>query len=271
MRPSWGNGAVCCFGLLLWASQLVPVKTKYSLGFWPLQLSRAAGENATFVCSVSHKLPFLILNWYREKNGSQPVKLAAYPKDTPSSHLQDRYHIAVLDDNQTYEMTILGLQLDDSGRYFCGIINLEMTFEMPPVEESDRSELNVTERIVVSTTTPPFTTPVHPEKFPWIIVVVSVIVGAVLVLLLLFCILFVVEFRDRGGAGNSESDKDSLSLKKAEPSVASVSTVVYGQLDFQKTEVPKQGGADSGEQTEYATIIFPAEKPAFYGSSPHRK
>ncbi|XP_020844689.1 programmed cell death protein 1 isoform X3 [Phascolarctos cinereus] len=189
------------------------VKTQYSLGFWPLQLSRAEGENATFVCNVSHRLQVPILNWYREKNGSQPEKLAAYPKDTPSSHLQARYHIAMREDKQTYEMTILGLQMNDSGRYFCGIIN----FEMPPVEESNRSELTVT------------------------------------------------------GAGKSESNKDSLALKKAEPSVASVSTVVYGQLDFQRTEVPKQGGAGSGEQTEYATIIFPAEKSAFYGSSPHRK
>ncbi|XP_027731507.1 programmed cell death protein 1 [Vombatus ursinus] len=266
MRPFWGNAVVFCIGLLLWAPRPAPVKTEYSLGFRPLQLSRAEGENATFVCNVSHRLQVPILNWYREKNGSQPEKLAAYPKDTPSSHLQDRYHIAMRDDKQTYEMTILGLRMNDSGRYFCGIIN----FEMPPVEESDRSELSVTERIVVSTTTPPFTTPVRPEKFPWIIVVVSVVVGAVLLLLLCW-ILFVVEFRGRGGAGNSESDKDSLSLKKAETSVASVSTVVYGQLDFQRTEVPKQGGADSCEQTEYATIIFPAEKPAFYGSSPHRK
>ncbi|XP_072474917.1 programmed cell death protein 1 [Notamacropus eugenii] len=265
MRPSWGNRAVFCIGLLLWASQLAPVKTKYSLGFRPLQLTRTEGENATFICEV-HKLPVLVLNWYREKNGSQPEKLAAYPKDTPSSHLQDRYHIAMLADNQTYEMTILGLQLNDSGRYFCGIIN----FKMPPVEESDRSELNVTERIVVSTTTPPFTTPEPTEKFPWLIVAISVVVGAVLVLLLLCWILF-VEFRDRGGPGNLESDKDSLSLKKTEPPVTSVSTVVYGQLDFQRTEVPKQGGADSCEQTEYATIVFPAEKSAFYSSSPHRK
>ncbi|XP_068939439.1 programmed cell death protein 1 isoform X3 [Petaurus breviceps papuanus] len=213
MRPSWGNRAVFCIGLLLWASRLAPVKTEYSLGFWPLHLLRTEGENATFVCNVSHKSSVPILNWYREKNGSQPEKLAAYPKDTPSSQLQERYHIAMRADKQTYEMTILGLQLNDSGRYFCGIIN----FEMPPVEESDRSELNVT------------------------------------------------------GADNSQSDKDCLSLKKADPPVVSVSTVVYGQLEFQRTEVPKRGGADSSEQTEYATIVFPAEKPAFYSSSPHGK
>ncbi|XP_068939438.1 programmed cell death protein 1 isoform X2 [Petaurus breviceps papuanus] len=266
MRPSWGNRAVFCIGLLLWASRLAPVKTEYSLGFWPLHLLRTEGENATFVCNVSHKSSVPILNWYREKNGSQPEKLAAYPKDTPSSQLQERYHIAMRADKQTYEMTILGLQLNDSGRYFCGIIN----FEMPPVEESDRSELNVTERIVVSATTPSFTTPVRPEKFPWIIVVVSVAVGAVLVLLPLCWILF--RFcRGRGGADNSQSDKDCLSLKKADPPVVSVSTVVYGQLEFQRTEVPKRGGADSSEQTEYATIVFPAEKPAFYSSSPHGK
>ncbi|XP_043849242.1 LOW QUALITY PROTEIN: programmed cell death protein 1 [Dromiciops gliroides] len=261
--------------LLLWLlgcpvchkSQLAAVKTEYSLDFQPLQLSKAEGENATFVCNVSKKLTTPILNWYREKNGSQPEKLAAYPKDTLSSHLQDRYHIAIRRDNQTYEMTIVGLRLNDSGRYFCGTIN----FEMPPVEESDRAELSVTERIVVSTTVRPITPSAPPEKLPWIVVVVPAAVGAVLLLLLLCCVLLVVGSRGQGGAGKAESDKDSLSLKKAEPSVTSVSTVVYGQLDFQRTEVPKQGGAGSCEQTEYATIVFSTEKPASYSSSPHRK
>ncbi|XP_074154018.1 programmed cell death protein 1 [Sminthopsis crassicaudata] len=266
MGPSWRNGVIFCVGLLFWTSQQSPVKTEYSLGFWPLQLSRPEGENATFICNVSNKLKAPILNWYREKNGSQPEKLAAYPKDTPSSHLQDRYHIAMKDE-QVYEMTILGLQLNDSGRYFCGIIIIKP----PKVEESDRSELNVTERIMVSTTTPPVTTQVRAKKFPWIIVVISVVVGAVLLLLLLCWILLVVEFWGRGGSGNSGNNKDAMSLKKAEPCVPSVSTVVYGQLDFQRAEALKQGGASSDEQTEYATIIFPEEKPVLPGSSPHRK
>ncbi|XP_074048606.1 programmed cell death protein 1 [Macrotis lagotis] len=268
MRPSWVNGVIFLLVLLLGASHPSSVKTKSSLSFSPLQLSRAEGENATFICNVANEPTVHVLNWYREKNGSQSEKLAGYPKDTPSSPLQDRYHIAMRDDKKTYELTIVGLRLNDSGRYFCGRIS--MNLELPSVEESDRSELNVTERIMVSTTTPPFITQVTPENSTWIFVVVSVIVGVVLLLLLLCWVLFVVEFRGRGGAGTSESDKDSLSLKKAEPSIVSVSTVVYGQLDFQRPEGPKQGGADSCEQTEYATIIFPAEKPTFYGSSPHR-
>ncbi|XP_051847626.1 programmed cell death protein 1 [Antechinus flavipes] len=267
MGPSRSNGLIFCMGLLLWTSQQSPVKTEYSLGFWPFQLSRPEGENATFICNVSSKLKTPILNWYREKNGSQPEKLAAYPKDTPSSHLQDRYHIAMKGDKRLYEMTILGLRLNDSGRYFCGIINIET----PAVEESGRSELNVTERIMVPTTAPPVTTPAQPEKFPWLIVVIPVAVGAVLLLLMLCWILVVVEFPGRGGAGNSGSNKDAMSMKKAEPCVPSVSTVVYGQLDFQRAEALKQGGTGSDEQTEYATIIFPEEKAAFPGSSPHRK
>ncbi|KAM9031245.1 programmed cell death protein 1 [Sarcophilus harrisii] len=266
MGPSWSSGLIFCMGLLLWTSQQSPVKTEYTLGFWPLQLSRTEGENATFICNVSSKLKAPILNWYREKNGSQPEKLAAYPKDTPSSHLQDRYHIAMKGHKRFYEMTILGLRLNDSGRYFCGIINIET----PTVEESGRSELNVTERIMVPTTAPPVTTQAQSEKFPWLIVI-PVVVGAVLLLLLLCWILVVVEFPGRGGAENSGSNKDAMSPKKAEPCVASVSTVVYGQLDFQRAEALKQGGASSDEQTEYATIIFPEEKSAFPGSSPHRK
>ncbi|XP_016280819.2 programmed cell death protein 1 [Monodelphis domestica] len=262
MRPSWGAGAAFCFVLLSWASGPSPVKMEYNLGFWPPQLSKAEGENATFVCNVSRELMTSILNWYKEKNGSQPEKLAAYPKDKPSSPLQDRYHIAKRN-GQTYEMTIVGLQLNDSGRYFCGIIN----FQMPPVKESGWSELNVTERLMDSTTPTPFTTPEALEKFPRIIVVVSIIVGAVLVLLLLCWVLFIVESRGRGGAGNSESDKDSLKVERCAAS-GSASAVVYGQLDFQRPEAPPAGGAECCEQTEYAIIVFPPDKP---GGSPHRK
>lgn len=56
---------------------------------------------------------------------------------------------------------------------------------------------------------------------------------------------------------------DGFSLQKEEkPPVVSVSTVDYGVLEFQWdqcTQVPPE--TRPVDQTEYATIIFPEEKP----------
>lgn len=59
------------------------------------------------------------------------------------------------------------------------------------------------------------------------------------------------------------SQRGVLSLQKEEkPPVVSVSTVDYGVLEFQwdpHTQLPPETCPD--DQTEYATIIFPEEKP----------
>lgn len=56
---------------------------------------------------------------------------------------------------------------------------------------------------------------------------------------------------------------DGVSLQKKEkPPMVSISTVDYGVLEFQcdqRTQVPPE--TRLVDQTEYATIVFPEEKP----------
>lgn len=56
---------------------------------------------------------------------------------------------------------------------------------------------------------------------------------------------------------------DGVTLQKEEkPPVVSVSTVDYGVLEFQRDQhTPVLPRSWPVEQTEYATIIFPEEKP----------
>lgn len=56
---------------------------------------------------------------------------------------------------------------------------------------------------------------------------------------------------------------DGVTLQKDEkPSVVSISTVDYGVLEFQMDQrTPVLPETWPVEQTEYATIIFPEEKP----------
>ena len=56
---------------------------------------------------------------------------------------------------------------------------------------------------------------------------------------------------------------NGVSLQKEEkPPIVSVSTVDYGELEFQRdqhTQFPPE--TQPVDQTEYATIVFPEEKP----------
>lgn len=56
---------------------------------------------------------------------------------------------------------------------------------------------------------------------------------------------------------------DGVSLQKEEePPVVSVSTVDYGVLEFQRDQHPHVAlESRLVDQTEYATIVFPEEKP----------
>ncbi|NXE51760.1 PDCD1 protein, partial [Casuarius casuarius] len=224
--------------------------------FFPAMLTLPAGGSATFFCNISMKsisgLEYS-LNWYKETNNSQPQKIAEISRNKPPTKTE-KYLLT--NHTPAFKIEILNLHQNDSGSYYCGLIAF---FQPDKVIESNRSHLVVTAAPEKTNATdePQTEEGDPPDHIKAVLVGILLLVGAVV--LLIFGYL-TVTYR-RGGKNTLRTL--FLALQKEEkPPVVSVPTVDYGVLEFQwdqRTQTPLE--IQPADQTEYATIIFPEEKP----------
>ncbi|NXF88699.1 PDCD1 protein, partial [Eubucco bourcierii] len=222
--------------------------------FFPTTLSLPAGSSATFFCNISvendSELEYS-LNWYKETNHSQGKKIAGITHNDVQWKTE-KY--LVTNDTGVFKMEILNLHQCDSGSYYCGLI----TFEPNNMIESSRSHLVVTG---APEKTNPTDEPETEEGNPpdhMKPVLLSILLLAGLVVLLIFGYITVIH--RRGDVQKPPSEK--APEKEEKPTVVPVPIVDYGVLEFQVDQhahVPQETWLVS--HTEYATIIFPEEKP----------
>ncbi|XP_010070726.1 PREDICTED: programmed cell death protein 1, partial [Pterocles gutturalis] len=223
--------------------------------FSPATLTLPAGSSATFFCNISMESDSrseYSLNWYKETNHSQAQKIAEISRNNPPTKTE-KY--VLTNHTPAFKIEILNLHQNDSGSYYCGLITF---FEPNKVMESNRSQLVVTEAPEkVNTTDEPEMEEGNPSEY-----IKAVLLGILLlagaVLLLIFGYL-TITYR-RGDVQKPPSE--NTPAKEEKPPEVPVPTVDYGVLEFQweqHTQVPPE--TRPIDQTEYATIIFPEEKP----------
>ncbi|NWS60185.1 PDCD1 protein, partial [Chunga burmeisteri] len=222
--------------------------------FFPAVLTLPAGSSATFFCNISMENDSgseYSLNWYKETNHSQAQKIAEISRNNPQTKT-GKYLLT--NHTPAFKIKILNLHQNDSGSYYCGLITF---FEPDKVMESNRSHLVVTAapEKMNATDEPEMEEGNTLDHIKAVLLGILLLAGAVV--LLIFGYL-TVTYR-RGGMIPLEA---MLHRGAGKPPGASVSTVDYGVLEFQwdqRTQVlPATQPVD---QTEYATIIFPEEKP----------
>ncbi|NXS70623.1 PDCD1 protein, partial [Pandion haliaetus] len=233
--------------------------------FFPAVLTVPAGTSASFFCNISMENDSgseYSLNWYKETNHSQAQKIAEISRNNPQTKT-DKYLLT--NHTPAFKIEILNLHQNDSGSYYCGLITF---FEPDKVMESNRSHLVVTAATVKTNATdePKMEEGNPPDHIKAVLLGILLLAGVVV--LLIFGYLTIM-YR-RGGMidplwgpccteGLGSARGTSWEEK---PSMVSTSTVDYGVLEFQcdqRTQVPPE--TQPVDQTEYATIVFPEEKP----------
>ncbi|NXK11486.1 PDCD1 protein, partial [Herpetotheres cachinnans] len=219
--------------------------------FFPAVLTLPAGSSATFFCNISMEKDSgseYSLNWYKEMNHSQAQKIAEISRNNPQTKTE-KY--VLTNHTPAFKIEILNLHQNDSGSYYCGLITF---FEPDKVMESNRSHLVVTAapEKVNATNEPEMEEGNSPDHIKAVLLGILLLAGVVV--LLMFGYL-TITYR-RGGMIPCRG------YAEEKPPMVSVSTVDYGVLEFQWdqcSQVPPE--TQPVDQTEYATIIFPEEKP----------
>uniref|UniRef100_A0A663E3T5 Ig-like domain-containing protein n=1 Tax=Aquila chrysaetos chrysaetos TaxID=223781 RepID=A0A663E3T5_AQUCH len=228
--------------------------------FFPAVLTLPAGSSAAFFCNISMENDSgseYSLNWYKETNHSQAQKIAEISRNNPQTKTE-KYLLT--NHTPAFKIEILNLHQNDSGSYYCGLITF---FEPDKVMESNRSHLVVTDE-------PEMEEGSAPNHSRAVLVGILLLTGAVV--LLIFGYLTVTYRR-----GGTIPHREHAALRgwglprdlMGDPPMVSISTVDYGVLEFQwdqRTQVPPE--TRPVDQTEYATIVFPEEKPCWGPSSP---
>ncbi|NXN44262.1 PDCD1 protein, partial [Rhinoptilus africanus] len=222
--------------------------------FFPAVLTLPAGGSATFFCNIStenNSGSEYSLNWYKEINHSQAQKIAEISRNNPQTKTE-KYRLT--NHTPAFKIEILNLHQNDSGSYYCGLITF---FEPDKVMESNRSHLLVTAAPEKTNATdePEMEEGNSPDRIKAVLLGILLLAGAVI--LLIFGYLTITYRRGDGQKPPSENTP-----AEGKPPMVSVSTVDYGVLEFQRdqcTQMPSE--TPPVEQTEYATIIFPEEKP----------
>ncbi|NWR32228.1 PDCD1 protein, partial [Tachuris rubrigastra] len=236
----------CCNHVCVWfpLSQTVTI--------FPSVLTFHEGGIATFSCNISMESDSgseYSLNWYKETNHSQAQKIAEINPNNPMMKTE-KYRLT--NHTPVFKIEILNLHQNDSGSYYCGLITF---FEPNKVVESNRSQLMVTAAPEMNPTEEPETEEGNPSDHIKVMVL-GILLLAGMVLLLIFGYLTITYLW-------MLNHHRRVSLQKEEkPPVLFISTVDYGVLEFQRDQctrvLPDTRPVD---QTEYATIIFPEEKP----------
>ncbi|KAM7043851.1 programmed cell death protein 1 [Acridotheres tristis] len=220
----------------------------------PAVLTHPEGNKATFFCNISMENDSgseYSLNWYKETNHSQAQKTAEISRYKPVTET-GRYRLS--NNTPVFKIEILNLHQNDSGSYYCGLISF---FKPDKVMESDRSQLIVTAAPQMNATDEPEMEEGRSSEHIKVMLLGILLLAGVVVLLIFSYLIFTYR---RGDVQKPPSE--NMPVKEEMPPVVSVSTVDYGVLEFQRdhcTPVPPKTWPV--EQTEYATIIFPEEKP----------
>ncbi|XP_027541588.1 programmed cell death protein 1 isoform X1 [Neopelma chrysocephalum] len=221
---------------------------------FPSVLTFHEGGIATFSCNISMESDSgseYSLNWYKETNHSQARKIAEISPNNPRMETE-KYRLT--NHTSVFKIEIRNLHQNDSGSYYCGLITF---FEPNKVMESNRSQLMVTAAPEMNPTEEPEIEEGNPSDHIKAMLL-GILLLAGVVLLLVFGYL-TITYR-RGDVQKPSSE--NMPVKEEKPPVMSISTVDYGVLEFQRdqcTQVPPK--TQPADQTEYATIIFPEEKP----------
>ncbi|NXW74219.1 PDCD1 protein, partial [Hirundo rustica] len=222
---------------------------------FPEVLTLPEGDKATFFCNISMDNDSgseYSLNWYKEINHSRAQKTAEISRYKPMTETE-KYRL--INHTPVFEIEILNLHQNDSGSYYCGLITF---FEPDKVMESSRSQLIVTAAPQMNATDEPEMEEGSPSEHVKAMLLGILLLAGVVVLLIFGCLTLMYR---RGGMTPPETMQTQFGTWE-KPPVVSVSTVDYGVLEFQRdqhTPVPLKTWPV--EQTEYATIIFPEEKP----------
>ncbi|XP_064021600.1 programmed cell death protein 1 [Pogoniulus pusillus] len=257
LKMTWGSMEVALNGLCTILLCCGPVLASCrQVTFFPTMLSLPAGSSATFFCNISmennSKLEYN-LNWYKETNHSQGQKIAGISHNE-LQRKTEKY--LVTNHTGVFKMEILNLHQNDSGSYYCGLIAF---FEPNKVIESNRSHLVVTAALEMTNPTdePEIEEGSPPDHIKPVLLSILLLAG--LVVLLIFG--YITAVHRRGDVQKPPSEK--APEKEEKPTMAPVPTVDYGVLEFQvdqQAHVPQETWLVG--HTEYATIIFPEEKPA---------
>ncbi|KAM4659763.1 programmed cell death protein 1 isoform 1-T1 [Amazona ochrocephala] len=258
LKTTWGSVEValtslctvllCCGPMLAGCRQAVT--------FFPEKLTLPAGGSATFFCNISMENDCsseYSLNLYKEIEHSQAQKIAEINPQVSGQVKTEKYLLS--NHTPAFKIEMLNLHENDSGSYFCGLITF---FEPDKVMESNRSQLVVTAapEKMNATDGPTMEESSLSGYIKATLLGILLLVGAVVLLIFGYV---TITYR-RGDVQKPQSEKTPA--KEEKPPVVSVSTVDYGVLEFQCSQhiqVPPE--ASPVDQTEYATIIFPEEKP----------
>ncbi|NXT61175.1 PDCD1 protein, partial [Chaetops frenatus] len=228
---------------------------------FPAVLTLPEGDKATFFCNISMENDSgseYSLNWYKETNHSQAQKTAEISRYKPMTETE-KYRL--INHTPVFEIEILNLHQNDSGSYYCGLITF---FEPDKVMESSRSQLIVTAAPQMNATDEPEMEEGSPSEHIKAMLLGILLLAGVVVLLVFGYLTFTYS---RGGMIPLEAMQAQFGTwgqphKEEKPPVVSISTVDYGVLEFQRDQCsPGPPETMPIEQTEYATIIFPEEKP----------
>ncbi|XP_061490517.1 programmed cell death protein 1 isoform X2 [Rhineura floridana] len=203
---------------------------------------------ATFTCNISKVSDFnYSLNWYKLSDDGQPGRLDSRNK---------KYNIAQLN-AQTFTMEILNLERNDSGTYFCGLISFSISATL---RESNRANLTVTEKAPEPRLQEEGKEKEEEKKNGYGEIILAVIGGVVLFLVLLSLCYFLINFNRKR---QEEKLQDENAPLEEGPPAVTVFTVDYGVLEFRAADTAQRAPHKcfSSDQTEYATVIFPQEKP----------
>ncbi|NXD48892.1 PDCD1 protein, partial [Corvus moneduloides] len=231
---------------------------------FPALLTLPEHDKATFFCNISMENDSgseYSLNWYKETNHSQAQKTAEI---SPRKTMTETEKYRLINSAPVFKIEILNLHQNDSGSYYCGLITI---FEPDKVMESNRSQLMVTAAPQMNATDEPEMEEGNPSEHIKAMLLGILLLAGVVVLLIFGYLTFTYRRGGACAAGGGYlqmlNHHDGVTLQKEEkPPVVSISTVDYGVLEFQRDQRPPvPPETQPVEQTEYATIIFPEEKP----------
>ncbi|XP_069720711.1 programmed cell death protein 1 isoform X1 [Phaenicophaeus curvirostris] len=256
LKMMWGREEVALTSLcaaVLCCSPMLAICSRVT--FFPAMLTLPEGVSATFFCNISIENDSGLeysLNWYKETNHSQAQKIAGISWKKCDTNM-DKYLLT--NHTPTFKMEILNLDQNDSGSYYCGLITF---FEHNKVMESNRSLLVVTAAPEkTNATDDPEMEEINPPDYVNTMLLGILLLAGMVGLLIFGCLT--VMYR-KGDA--QKPPRENAPAVEERPPVVSVSTVDYGVLEFQwdqRTQVSPETWPVV--QTEYATIIFPEEKP----------
>uniref|UniRef100_A0A674I3K4 Ig-like domain-containing protein n=1 Tax=Terrapene triunguis TaxID=2587831 RepID=A0A674I3K4_9SAUR len=216
-------------------------------------VAESVGDTASFFCNIS-KANFpqfdYSLNWYKKINATCTQKIAEF---NGNEHKIQKKKFTLINHTSTVEIKILDLTKNDSGEYFCGLI----AFSSPSkVVESNLSQLTVTNEqtgLFQRQYNEPACTRVYHSPLSYGLCSTGGQNGrsqwsvlAVKGLNLCECVCLCVGYVEKPGVCEQ----------------VTTYTVDYGVLEFQQDE-HTEALVESypPENTEYAVIVFPEEKP----------